>query len=384
MGLIRALSDPDDFDRALRQIRTAIYRHLPGWHDPPPAMEYQRFHPDREAFWKNHIGQTFVHEEKGVVNARVTVFLPNTSATSGRFGAFDCIDESKISDQIMDHASRWLMARGASRMEGPFTLSLHEDVGVLTRGFETPAPVFMPYNPGYYAGLLRQAGLHVARKFVTYRYDMVSGKGAFKPAGPEAEAIRLRPFDVKALAADTGRLLDVYNDAFQDQWGFTPLTSEDAHFLIRNLLVIGDPELTRIAVSGDETLGFILGVPDTNAYLHEVRHYPAMAKRLALAWALRTGGVRGCRVLYLAVRKRYQGKALSRLLVRNFLDIAREKGFRTAILSVDTESRQLRRLMSGFEMVLDKEYQIFGRDLLPAGMWPRVSGWSSRGVRGGR
>ena len=384
MGTFRAISGGEDYTAALRDIRAAVYHGLPGWHEPPEALEYQRFNPDRESFWRSHIGQTFVHEEKGRVNARVTVFMPNTAGTAGRFGAFDCIDDADISGRLLELAAQWLLARGASRMEGPYSFSVHEEAGVLMRGFETPAAVFMPYNPGYYAGLLRQAGFDPIRKFITYRFDIVKGGRAPDAKPRQGDGLVVRPFDVARIRLEAARLLDIYNSAFSTDPGFAPLSVEDAFSLIRSLLDIGDPELTRIAEFEGNHVGFVVAVPDVNAYLYSVRGYPEMLKKVALGWALRRGSIEQCRVVLLAVKRDFQGKAAARGMVDSLVEAARRKGYRRAELAVDTEDRRLRRLLGDFELVADKEYQLFGKELAPMGLWPRVSGWSSRGVRGGR
>lgn len=364
MGSVRGISTPRELAKALRDIRSRIYKDLPGWHHPPEFLELSRFDLEAEPFWKTHIGQTFVHETGNEVVGRVTVFLPNTAGTDGRFGVFDSVDDPAVSGPLLEMACSWLASRGATRVEGPYFFNIHEEVGLMTGGAEHPSAVLMPYNPLYYAELLRQAGFQSIRRFVTFRYDLET---SFEVVTRKSRAIgkyALRGFDMKNIKAEVARLIEVYNSAFSENWGFQPLTSDEGHALIGNLLQIGDPTLVRIAEHEGQVVGFVLCVPDVNAYMYSIRGYPGILKKAALAWAVMRGNIRDCRVITLAVRKEYQGRALSSLLIESLASEARSHGYRNAELSyVDTENRQMRRLMTAYDFHSRKEYQLFAKEL---------------------
>ncbi len=327
-------------------------------------MELDRFDTAKEPFWKDHIGQTFIHEDDGEIDARVTVFVPNTRTTVGRFACFDCIHDEEVAESILSEATQWLVARGVSHVEGPYFFNIHEEVGLLTRGFESPSAIMMPYNPGYYHELLEHAGFDTVRRFLTYRYDLES---CYETVHSQARAIgnyTIRSFDMKQVGPEIAMLLDVYNSAFQDNWGFEPITASQGEQLIQNILEVGDPRLVRVAERDGQAVGFILCVPDVNGHLYSIRNYPELMKKLSLGWNVMRHNIRDCRVITLAVRREFQGKALSRLLVDSLASVAREAGYRNAELSyVDTENRQMKRLMVGYRFHTQKEYRIFAKEL---------------------
>ncbi|MBI3892390.1 MAG: GNAT family N-acetyltransferase, partial [Candidatus Wallbacteria bacterium] len=279
-------------------------------------------------------------------------------------GVFDSVDDPAVSGPLLDMACRWLASRGATRVEGPYFFNIHEEVGLMTKGLEHPSAILMPYNPLYYADLLLKAGFESIRRFVTYRYDLETSFEVVINRNRAIGKYAIRSFNMKDVRGEVGRLIEVYNSAFSDNWGFQPLTPEEGHALIGNLLEIGDPALVRIAEHDERAVGFILCVPDVNSYMHSIRKYPGFLKKAALVFAVMRSKIQDCRVITLAVRKEFQGRALSSLLIESLASEARKKGYRNAELSyVDTENRQMRRLMSAYDFHSQKEYQLFAKEL---------------------
>lgn len=364
MSPIRPISAPAEFRRALEQVRRAYYRDLPGWHAPPAWLELSRFDREHEPFWRTHEGQTFTYESNGQVQGRITAFVPRTASQLGRFGVFDSADDPAIAAALVQAAGDWLSARGVTRMEGPFFFSMHDEVGLLTSGHDTPPSVLMPYNPPYYARLLEQAGLKSIRRFITYRYHISTDLETVTSYKLSLPGITVRAFRLDRAEEEIAPLLEVYNAAFAGNWGFTPLGREEGRVLVANLIKLGHPELVRIAESDGRPVGFTLCMPDINRYLHSIRNYPEFLKTPLLLWAVFRKKARECRVLTLAILEEFRGRGLSRVLMDSLASTAARLGYRNAELSyVDTENERMHRLMSSYRFDTAKEYHLFARDL---------------------
>jgi GNAT superfamily N-acetyltransferase len=364
LGQIRTISTPAEFRRALEEIRGAYYHDLPGWHAPPAWLELERFDRDREPFWRQHDGQTFIYESEGRVLGRITAFVTRAAPQLGRFGVFDSADDPAIATALLQAAREWLAERGSTRMEGPFFFSMHEEVGLLTSGHESPPSVLMPYNPPYYAALLEQAGLRSIRRFVTYRYRISSDLDTVTSHKLSLPGINLRAFRLDRASEEIPPLLEVYNAAFAGNWGFTPLGRDEGRVLVANLIKLGHPELVRIAESEGRPVGFVMCMPDINRYLHSIRHYPEILKTPLLLWAVFRKKARDCRVITLAILKEFRGRGLSRVLMDSLASTAASIGYRNAELSyIDTENKPMHGLMSSYRFETAKEYHLFALDL---------------------
>ena len=110
---------------------------------------------------------------------------------------------------------------------------------------------------------------------------MVLGTGARR--GPSASPRRLAQETRRGhhssgkpenLRAEAGRLREIYNDAWKENWGFVPFTEKEFEFMAKELKQLVVPEFTLIAEVGDEPVGFILCVPDINVALQQDQRSP--------------------------------------------------------------------------------------------------------------
>jgi hypothetical protein len=73
--------------------------------------------------------------------------------------------------------------------------------------------------------------------------------------------------DKKAFARDVKTLKEIYNSAWQPNWGFVKMTDEEFDFLAADLKQIADPTYTLIAEVKGKVAGFALALPDINQCL---------------------------------------------------------------------------------------------------------------------
>jgi GNAT superfamily N-acetyltransferase len=364
MGHVREIDSLPELARAQTDIRALVLDRLPGWHAPPAFMELERLDREREPFWLTHEGRMFVHEENGRVTSRVLVFVAKGGGEIGKFGLFDSVDDPAAATAVLEAAARWLSARGARRMDGPFFLSMHEEVGLLVDGFELPSSIYMPFNSPQAARLLEGFGFATVRSFGTYVYDLDTCYQAIVARGGDRPDITTRGFDRSREAEEIGNLLTVYNSAFADNWGFTPLTDRQAKALVKNLLAVGNPELVRVAEREGRPVGFILCVPDVNGFLHRIRRWPGLTKIPLLLLAILFKRIRDTRVITLAIVREFQGQGISRTLIKSLATTAKAIGYRNAELSyIDTENHWMNKLMRGYNFASRKEYRIYSRSL---------------------
>ena len=144
--------------------------------------------------------------------------------------------------------------------------SINEECGLLVEGFDSPPVIMMTYNPAYYAGLLTQAGLRRCKDLLAYGFALDDSRLArLERLGARAlsaaRGVTIRPVEKRALARDLARIQEVYNAAWEDNWGHVPMTPAEVDFMARRLLPLLDERSILLAETGDETVAFILGCP---------------------------------------------------------------------------------------------------------------------------
>lgn len=157
--------------------------------------------------------------------------------------------------------------------------------------------------------LLRAAGFEPARYF----YDMVAPTLDEIVAPPMPEGVELRP-----VAREHYRSIwDASAEAFRDHWGMTEWVEADWERFIAEP-DNADPRLWRVGWDGDEVAGAIV----TTVPVEENERY----------------GRARVYVAQVSVRRPWRRRGLARALLASSLVAARDEGFTSASLGVDTNS----------------------------------------------
>lgn len=152
-------------------------------------------------------------------------------ASRAQFGCLDVIEDEAVVSALIETAENWLRQRGATRIHGPFSPSVNSEVGVLVEGFEATPMIFMPWNPPYLPALLESRGYRKARDLISYRYAVTAEDRTAKPgiiARPEwRDRLKIRTIDLKTIKQEAEILVDIFNDAWSENWGFVPFTYDE-------------------------------------------------------------------------------------------------------------------------------------------------------------
>ena len=158
---------------------------------------------------------------------------------------------------MLGAAEEWLRAQGMRRVIGPFNLSINGDIGILIEGFEHP-PVFLTgHGRRYYDARVQALGYHKAKDVVAYSLDptatpprtMVESARRAR----EAARVQIRPLDKSTIAAETAIISEVFNDAWEHNWGFVPFTQAEFAELASALKYLVPSELVQFAEVDGET-----------------------------------------------------------------------------------------------------------------------------------
>lgn len=256
----------------------------------------------------------------------------------GHFGLLAAIDDAAVVQALLATAEAWLRARGADRAQGPFSLSINEESGLLVDGFDTPPMIMMPHDPPWLAAHLTAAGYAKARDLLAYLCDTTA---ALPPAASAIVArglpgrVVLRTMRRQTLDADIAALVDIYNDGWSGHWGFVPITGEEVTHMARAMRPLLHDRLVWFAEVDGAPAAFGLCLPNLNEAIRDLdgRLYPfGWAK---LLWRLRAGRVHTGRVPLMGMRRRFSGTLLGQLLPLHIVEALRRESCAMGINEVE-------------------------------------------------
>lgn len=200
-----------------------------------------------------------------------------TEHKDGFFGFFDCIDDQKTADSLIEQASAWLRSQGAEHLIGPVNFSTNDPCGLLVEGFDRPPMAMMPYNASYYETLLIQAGLRKKTDLLAYELEVSnSNDRSIKLLDTlqerlKRQGITIRKVNLKNFKEEVVKIREVYNSAWDKNLGFVPMTDNEFDYLAKDLKLILDPNFCIVAEKDGKFVGFALGIPDINQVLIKIR-----------------------------------------------------------------------------------------------------------------
>ncbi|MBF5040854.1 N-acetyltransferase [Aggregicoccus sp. 17bor-14] len=368
---VRGAADREAFIR----FPYALYRHDPHW-VPPLEMERKDFlDPKKNPWFEFGEVELYLARRGGEVVGRIAAvkdprYNEYHGTTYGFFGLFDCVNEPGVARGLFDAASSWLKARGFTEVLGPASFSSNYEFGLLVEGFDSSPAILMPYNPGYYPGLLEACGFRKAK-------DLWAFELSASATPPEKvvriaekmrkrEGITVRPVRMKELSKEIALIKDIYNAAWERNWGFVPMTDHEFDHLARELKAIVRPDLVLIAEVKGEPVAFSMTLPDANYALKaaggRLTRYglPIGLAKLVLA----SRRIERLRLITLGIKEGYRRRGLDAILYLDTLRTAHRLGYRGGEISWTLEDNHLvNRAIESMGGQRSKTYRIYQRAL---------------------
>lgn len=256
-----------------------VYRGDLHW-VPPLLMERHDFlDPSRNPFFLHADVALFLARRGDEVVGRIAAvedrnFNEFHDSRTAYFGLFECVNDPAVAGALFGAARDWARWRGLDTLLGPMNLSTNYEVGLLVEGFDSDPYIQMPYNPRYYPELVEGCGLKKVKDLYAWersaatpppeRFTRIADKIR------EHEGVTIRSVNLRRFEEEVARIKEVYNAAWEQNWGFVPMTEPEFDKLARDLRHLVAPDLAMVAESQGEPIAFSLTVPDWNQALKKL------------------------------------------------------------------------------------------------------------------
>jgi hypothetical protein len=334
---------------------------------PPLIADVKKLFSNENPFFKHAKIKFFMAYETGKPVGRVAAIVDQNhikfhNEKCGFFGYYESINDVNVTKRIMAEAKEYLKGEGMEIIRGPFNPSTNDEIGFLLEGFDSPPVVMMPYTPPYYLCLFEQADFLKAKDLHAY----------FKPTTedpPEKirrivekvkkrENLKFRNFDMNDFDNEVKRFKEIYNSAWEKNWGFVPMTDEELDFMAKALKPIIDPRLAHFIEVDGKPVGSTLCVPDFNFVLKRLNG--RLGPIGILKYFYYKGKIPIVRLMTLGVIKEYRNRGLEAILYNEIFLATRKAGYVGGEMSWTLEDNDL--INRGIEAMggkLYKKYRIY-------------------------
>ena len=365
-----------DLDRFIR-LPAKLYDGCKGFVAPLVLERRDVLRRDKNPYFTHGTAQYWLawrgERPVGRISAQVDqLYLERHGRDAGHFGFLDAEDDPATFSALVSAAEQWLAARGMRRLLGPFNLSSNEECGLLIDGFEATPMMMMGFSPPYVAQQLSALGFRKAKDLVAYDRSV----SAPLPAGAQRIAAKLaasdrvviRPLDMSRYDDELGTVIDIFNDAWSENWGFIPFTEAEMRHAARSMRPLIRPDFVWLGQVDGELACMIVCLPNLNEAIAGLNGSVLPFGWAKLLWRLKVAGVKTGRILLMGLRKRHHRSALGTVLLYGLFDRLQKSMVRAGYDRVELswileDNLPIRRVVEDLGAQVYKPYRIYEKEI---------------------
>lgn len=322
----------------------SFYKGVKNWVEPLRFDVRNNLNEKKNPFYQHSKIKLWLAKKNGKTAGRIAAIINDNhnkfyNDKTGFFGFFECVDDKKISRMLFDNASEFLKSNGMDTIMGPVSPSTNDECGLLIDGFDMPPVMLMTYNPEYYIALIEDYGFKKAKDLYALWIDrdvinneqMMNKLDRISEMILKKENLTIRKVNMKDFQNEVQRVREVYNNAWQDNWGFVPMTEDEFKFIAGNLKLAVDPDYVEFAEKDGETIGFSLALPDVNQAIKGLngKLFPFGIFK----FLMNKKKINQLRVIIMGVKKEYHKKGIDAIFYRDIIRAGNKGGVRGAEIS---------------------------------------------------
>jgi len=280
----------------------------------------------------------------------------------GFFGFFEVTREYEVAEALLDRSRDWIKSHGMTTMRGPgeYSNATHERQGILIEGFEYPPTTDLTHNPPYYQEFIEKYGFQKAKDYYAYIMDIQT------PPPPrltdmakifqKRRQIETRQLVMKNMVQEVRLIVKIYNDCWANNWGFLPITDEEADAIAESLKLVADPGLVRFAFVKGEPAAVMGAFPDPNYPMRPQRKWYGDPDILRVLRLLRMKKhIPRMRLMFFGIRPDFRNIGIDAILFDEVKAYSVAHGYQTCEASLLLEDNHL--ILSPSEFMGAKRYK---------------------------
>lgn len=249
-----------------------IYKNDKNW-VPPLKMAIKDLLSPKHPFYKTASMEKWIVKKDGKCVGRIAAVINHTSndfhkENVANFGFYECTNDQEVSNLLFQAVFEYVKDKKVDALLGPFNPSTNYECGLLIEGFDDPPQLMMTYNPPYYIDQFEKQGLTKAKDLLAHKleapFTMPEKIVRISKRAMEKSKFSYRKINKKDWNNEVQRMFEIYNSAWEKNWGFIPMTREEFFHTAKDLKAVVDERLIIFAQSEGRDVGFIVTLPDFN------------------------------------------------------------------------------------------------------------------------
>lgn len=363
IDIVKDKKDLDDFIN----LPWDIYKDNQYWVPPLKNEVKEILDTTKNPFWEHARRELFLVRDDNKPVGRIVAIVDDNHNTFhqdkiGFFGFYESINDYEVAKLLYDQVKIWLQNHKMDTMRGPLNPSQNDEVGFLLEGFDKPPVVMMTYTLPYYLDLAEQYGLKKAKDLYAL-YKKVNEKIPERIERMVAiirkkSRVKIRTVDMKHFNRDLQYLKDIYNSAWEKNWGFVPMTDKEMDLTAKKLKQFIDPKLVIFAEIDNQPVAVSVTVPDINQIFKKLNGKLGLFGMLKFLYYRKK--IDGVRALIGGVKKEFRQTGIISLLFYESVINSRNRNYKWCEFGWNLEDNDL---INQFDMAIGgkiyKKYRIY-------------------------
>ncbi len=328
-----------------------IYKDYPNWVPPLISSVKAMLDTKTNPFFRSATVKLFTaHCQKEIVG-RIAAIINHShnsfhNENIGFFGFFESVNDYNVARKLLKVAMIHLKSQGLDKMRGPVNLSTNYEVGALIDAFDLPPMVNMIYNPDYYPEFYDRFGLTKAKDLLAYKITEYNEppermvrivEKIRQRANVVVRTVNLKKFDDEVRAINK-----IYNSAWEQNWGFVPMSEDEFFHIAKDMKQIIDPDLVFIAEVDGRPVGFQLALPDVNQVLPYANGRLFPFGLFKLLWHTKVRNkINSVRVITMGIVPEYQKRGIDNIFYLEVFRRGSAKGYKWGEMSWILEDNEM-------------------------------------------
>lgn len=371
---IREVNGRKDLGTFIR-VPWSIYKDDPNW-VPPLIAERKDALSSRHPYFKHAIWRAWIAYRDGNPVGRISaqideLHLKQHDTKTGFFGFIEAPDDDEVFQALFQTAENWLRDQGMREVIGPFNLSINQDLGILIEGFDSPPYIMTGHSPAYYGDAIERCGYKPAQDLLAY--GLHGGTLAIPRVmrsliERSGDRIKVRSLGSKSKHNELESMRDIFNDAWENNWNYTPFTPEEFNLIGKEILLAAPKDFIQVAEVDGEDAAFIVLLPNINEVIADLDGHLLPFGWARLFWRLKVEFPKSARVALMGVRQKYQntrfGPALAYMIINAVMEAGKAKGLERVEMSwILDHNHGVRNIIESVGGEITKRYRMYEKGL---------------------
>jgi hypothetical protein len=367
---VSSRNDQKDFIR----LPWSIYSDDPAW-VPPLLLERRMQLSPRNPYFDHAEFCSWIAYRNGLPVGRVSaqidqLHIQRYKDNTGFFGMLEAEEDVRVFRLLLKTAENWLRQKGMQKICGPFNLSINQELGLLVDGFDTPPSLMMGHARPYYARLIEDIGYEKEKDLLAYMIDanFEMTAAAKRILSRTRDQIHIRNLQRSNFTRELEIIRDIFNDAWSNNWNFVPFTNAEFEHLGKDLKLLAEEELVKIAEIEGHPQAFIVLLPNVNEVIRDLNGRLLPFGWLKLLWRLKLRYPKSARIPLMGVRGRYQSSLLGAALAFGVIGAVQQSSIKRGVKDVELswileDNMGMRNIIESIGGRVYKTYRIYSREL---------------------